>query len=180
MDDADGVARGQAVEDGVGDSQDLGEGHDPSGAFPGFTDGLAFEQLHDEKRLVVLGHVVVENADAGRVADFVRDVGFPQKAVADDPIAREIRVQDLERRSLAIPVRRCVDRSHPADAQESVQVPLASDRRPDARRRAVVGLPRRRAGLRGVQRFGHALVFPPRSFLGRGPGRTTDKTDPVS
>ena len=80
--------------------------------------------------------------DAGRVADLVRDVSLAQEALADDPVAREIRVEDLERRALAVPVRRRVHRGHPADAEQRVEVPLASDCRPDARRRAVVRLPR--------------------------------------
>ena len=51
----------------------------PPGALPGFADGLALEQLHDEERLAVLGHVVVEDAHARGVPDLVRDVALAQE-----------------------------------------------------------------------------------------------------
>ena len=160
VDDADGVARREAIEHGVGDPEHLRDRHHAPGALPRLADGLPLEELHHEERLPLLGDVVVQHAHAGRVADLVRDVRFAEEAVAHDAVARELRVEDLERRPLPVPVRRRVHRGHPADAEKRVQVPLAPDGRPDARLGAVVGLRRARFRLRRVERFGHALCFP--------------------
>ena len=135
----------------------------PPGALPGVADGLALEQLHHEERLAPSS---VTSSSRTRthagVADLVRDVrprgGSARSTIA---VAREVDVEDLERRALAVAVRRRVDRGHPADAEERVQVPLAADGLPTRELRAPRGRLAGAQALRGVQRFSHVAAFPP-------------------
>ncbi len=158
MDDADRVARREAIEDRVRDPKHFADRHDAACALPGVANGLPLQKLHDEERLTVVRHVVVEDSHARGVTNFVRDVSLAKEPLADDSIARKIRVQDLQRGGLSIPMRCRKHGRHPADAEQRVEVPLASDRRPDARPGAFVGLARERIGRRGVQRFGHVRL----------------------
>src|SRR5207302_10150349 len=131
--DVDRVTRRETVDDALADLEHASDGHRAAALLPGVADRLALEQLHDEERLALLGHVVVEDLDGRRVIDLVRDVGLAKEALADRLLAREVGVENLEGRALAVAVRRRVDGGHPADAEKAVDRPLTLDDRPNPR-----------------------------------------------
>ena len=131
VNDASAVARGEAVEDALGDVERALGRDGLAGAPPVVAHGLAFEQLHDEEGLVSLGRVVVQHADARRVPDLVRHVRLSKEPLHDRGIARERLVHDLERGPLPVTVRGRVDRGDAAYTEEGVEAPLAAQRRAD-------------------------------------------------
>ena len=151
MDDVDDVARREAVDDALADLEDAPDGHRAAALLPGVADGLALEQLHDEERLALLGHVVVEDLDGRRVIDLVRDVRLAEEPLADRLLAREVGVEDLERGALAVAVRRRVHRGHTADAQKAFDRPLPLDDGPYPGGRSLLI-----TGFGGLQQVGHA------------------------
>src|SRR5262249_54509841 len=74
-------------------------------------------------------------------------------------VAPELRVQDLERGTRAVAVRRGVDGGHAADAEQRIEAPLRVDRLADSVQRALplaldVVLDFRRRGIPVVRRAG--------------------------
>ena len=104
MNDAHRVARGETVEHRVRNPEDLRHRHHAAALLPRLADRLPLQKVHHQERLRVLGHVVVEDTHAGRVADAVGHVRFAEEAIADDAVTREVGVEDLERRPLAVAV----------------------------------------------------------------------------
>ena len=151
VDDVDRVTRREAVDDALADLEHAADGHRAAALLPGVADGLAEEQLHDEERLTLLGHVVVEDLDGRRVIDLVRDVGLAEEPLADGFLAREVGVEDLEGRALTVAVRRRVHRGHAADAQKAFDGPLPFDDDPYPGGGALLI-----TGFGGLHQVGHA------------------------
>ncbi len=83
----------------------------------------------------MIGDVFVVDGDAPAVLDPVGDVALPDEALPDADVARELRVEDLQRLARAVAMRGRVDRRHAADAEQRIEAPLVVDRRPYARAR---------------------------------------------
>ena len=105
--------------------------HRPGARLRERVDGLSLEELHDQEDGAVLGHVVVEHAHDARVVDAVRGVALAEEALAELGDRADRRVEDLDGAAHAVPVRRGVDRGHPADAEEPLEAPLVAQRRAD-------------------------------------------------
>ena len=136
------VRRRQHVE------QLLGDGAAPRAAasalpaaLPARLERLALEQLHHDERRPVGRDVVVEHAHRAVVLDGVGRVALLQEAPLHLLVVAQLRVQHLHRDALAVAVRRRVDRRHPADAEQRVELPLVLQHhaRARARARAVCG-----------------------------------------
>ena len=97
-------------------------------------EGLAFEELHHEERAAVLGDVVVEDVDRPRMRDDVREIALAQKVTAQPGVAREVRVQDLDRGAKAVAnVDGCVHVAHSARPEKGDQTVLLGEGSPDPR-----------------------------------------------
>jgi hypothetical protein len=119
------VGRGEHVEDLVHEAGNLGRLQPPPLALPAGVQRLALEQVHDEEHRAVLGDVVVEDADGAGVLDAVRGVALAQEALLDALVARELAVQDLHGDPVGVAqVGRCVDGSHAAGAEHTVEAVL--------------------------------------------------------
>jgi len=89
-------------------------------------DRLPDQELHHQIGGAIVVDVVVENADCPG-ACLVRDVRLAEEAGARLGAAGELRVQHLDGCERAVPVRRRVDRRHPTDADEPVELPLPAE-----------------------------------------------------
>ena len=153
-----GVGRGEDVEDLIGDRDRGAERRPVSLPLPESIEARPLQELHDEERRAVLGHVVVEDRDGARVIEAVREVPFAHEALLQIALRGELGVEDLHREALLVPVRRGVDRGHTADPEDLIEPVLAADRGADSRPSA-----------------GGARVF------GRGPGHLAGEcTSPSS
>ncbi len=121
VDDADLVERLQRVERLARDVERIGHGHLSAHAFPHLLERLAFEELHDEKRLFLIRDVVVEDRNAPRMIDAVRYVAFAEESIANTDVAREFRMEDLQRDTRAVAVGGAKHGRHTADAQHRVE-----------------------------------------------------------
>ena len=93
---------------------------------------LALEQLHHEIGVALVRRVVVEDADDTRMIDLVRRVAFLQEATARVGVARELRVEDLDRGAASVVlVRRGVDRADAAARNAGVDPPSVAQDPPD-------------------------------------------------
>jgi hypothetical protein len=131
----------------------------------------AVEELHDDVRRAVVGHVVVDHAHDPRVLHGVGRVAFAAEARHRPLVARELGEEHLDREFGAVSVRRLVDDGHPADAQDGVEAVLPADQRPDALPRPLLlrvvlshertiiarqAVPERKRSLRATQVLGCA------------------------
>ena len=84
------------------------------------------EELHHEERGAVLGDVVVDDQHGAGVLHRVRGVPLAEEARPHVLADAELRVEHLHGELGLVPVRRLVDRGHPADAEDasSVYFPL--------------------------------------------------------
>ena len=133
---------------------------------PSLRERLAFEEIHHEVRRAVFVRVIVDHADRARVRDRVRDVPFAKKPRSDLGDPRELVVEDLDGRAVAVAVRRRIDGRHPPDANQPIQPPLLTERTADA-------LSRRR---RGIVVRGRAHTRLPR----RAPSNTAPQAHPAT
>ncbi|MFO0617318.1 MAG: hypothetical protein U0414_32280 [Polyangiaceae bacterium] len=154
MDDADLVALREEVEHGVEDREELVDGHPVAAALHELGERHPFEELHDEERLAERALPVVDDLDARRMIDAVRDATLSEEALVHLAVARELAVQDLDRgvRPVVLVGRR-EHRAHAADAEDAIDPPLGVQIGADAQR----GLLRRAATRRRALRRGRGL-----------------------
>ena len=97
---------------------------------------LAREQLHHEVRRAAVrpphDDVVVEHLDHARVVDTVGRVPLAQEAAADILVPCEEVMEHLHGGARAVPVHARVDRAHPTDAEQALELPLVVEGVADA------------------------------------------------
>src|SRR5688572_31702296 len=117
MNDAEPVRDIEHIEHDGGDAEQLAL-LDAAGALGALAERFTFEQLHHQERRAVFARVNVEDIDGCGVTELVyceRLLLEPGSKLLGD---RDLRMEDFDRAAPADPVRRLVDRSHPADADE--------------------------------------------------------------
>jgi len=150
MNNADVVTCGETVNHALANLKDSPDVDGSAAFFPKIADSLPLEQLHYEKWLALLGHIIVEHADSSRMIDQVRYISFAEKAVIDDFFSRELCVKDFQRSALPVAMRRPKDSRHPANTKEGFDAPLAPNDGANARGMAFIG-----RWNRGLYRFDH-------------------------
>src|SRR5581483_6906047 len=99
---------------------------------PERVDRLPLEELHDEEHRAVVRRVVVEHPDGAPVLDLVRRVALAEEARTQIGVDRVVRMKELHGDAQPVAMRRAIDRSHAADAEERIEPVLASQRGPHA------------------------------------------------
>jgi len=98
----------------------------PSGRFGQPLHAVPFEQLHDDEGGPVLGDIVVDGPYGARVLHLVGEVPFPKEPGSHLRTHRQLRVEHLDGKVGAVPVRCPVDHRHPADADHAGEPILAA------------------------------------------------------
>jgi hypothetical protein len=80
----------------------------------------AMEQLHDEKGRAVIGNVVVQDSDRTVMLDAVGDVALAHEALTNEGVERELPMQHLERKALAVAMLDRIDHGHAAIADHGL------------------------------------------------------------
>ena len=112
--------------------QDLVLGQATSEANAPGLERLAVEELGHQKERAVLGHIVVQDMNGAGMSDRIRDVAFPQEALPDLRVERQLAMKHLDRGARAVAVRGGVDRRHPTHAKQPIETPLVPQRRAEA------------------------------------------------
>ena len=131
MNDAFLVGRSERIEGVIDDLEHLVDRHRPAETRATRLHRLPLEQLEDEERRAIFADAVVLDVNHARMADRVRDIAFTEEARAGALVAREVRVQHLQRGAMTITMGRGIHGGHPARADASVDLPLAVHHRAD-------------------------------------------------
>jgi hypothetical protein len=131
VNDALGMGRGEHIEQLVDESEQLftRQAVQPAGTLG---EVLALEQLHDQERAAVLGDVAVADFDDAGMLEAVDRLGLELEPGAELLRAGDLGVEDLDRLAPPDLVLGNVNGSHPADAHEPLERPLALQDLPDA------------------------------------------------